>query len=111
MTVVDDKGARAPEGVSGVVTTYVISSDCMNCGVCEFMCPTGAIVQAPNQFIIKKHLCDGCAECVPYCPAEAIVFGDINDPHSAISKRLRGLPSRQLRADLGLDPGVRYSGI
>lgn len=54
-------------------TTYVISSDCMSCGVCEFMCPTSAIIQAPNQFIIDKHLCDGCAECVPYCVVRAIV--------------------------------------
>lgn len=70
------EGAGVSGGGSGAATAYVISSDCMSCGVCEFMCPTGAIVQAPNQFIIKKELCDGCAECVPYCPAEAIVRRD-----------------------------------
>lgn len=74
MTDVKEEGGSASAGEGA--TTYVISSDCMNCGVCEFMCHTGAIVQAPNQFIIKKHLCDGCAECVPYCPAEAIVSRD-----------------------------------
>lgn len=50
----------------------MISSDCLNCGVCEFMCPEGAIVQAPNQFIITKRLCTGCAKCVPYCLVRAI---------------------------------------
>lgn len=62
-------GSGEPDGRA----PYMISSDCMNCGVCEFMCSEGAIIQAPRQFIIDKRLCDGCADCVPYCPAEAIV--------------------------------------
>ncbi|MBE7519604.1 MAG: 4Fe-4S binding protein [Thermoflexaceae bacterium] len=74
MTGVEEKEGRTFDSEGS--TTYVVSSDCMNCGVCEFMCHTGAIVQAPNQFIIKKHLCDGCAACVPFCPAEAIVRRD-----------------------------------
>jgi MinD superfamily P-loop ATPase len=53
--------------------TYAISSDCMNCGVCEFMCPTGAIVQAPNHFVVSRGLCNGCARCVPYCLVRAII--------------------------------------
>jgi MinD superfamily P-loop ATPase len=52
---------------------YIISSDCMDCGVCEYMCPEGAIFEARNQFVIRKDLCNGCGICVPYCPARAIV--------------------------------------
>ncbi|HVP04179.1 MAG TPA: 4Fe-4S binding protein [Dehalococcoidia bacterium] len=52
---------------------YIISSDCMDCGVCEFMCPEGAIFEAKNQFVIRKDACNGCGICVPYCPARAIV--------------------------------------
>ncbi len=52
---------------------YIISSDCMDCGVCEYMCPQGAIFEAKRQFVIHKALCNGCGECVPYCPARAIV--------------------------------------
>jgi len=52
---------------------YIISSDCMDCGVCEYMCPQGAIFEARRQFVIRKDLCNGCGECVPYCPARAIV--------------------------------------
>ena len=37
--------------------------------------------------------------------------GDLNDPQSEISLRIRALPSKQLRADLKLDPGVRYAGL
>ncbi len=55
---------------------YIISSDCMDCGVCEFMCPEGAIFEAKRQFVIRKDLCNDCGICVPYCPARAIVHRD-----------------------------------
>ena len=57
-------------------STYVISTDCMRCGVCEFMCAQAAIIEAKRQFVILKHLCTGCGDCVAYCPAEAIVPAD-----------------------------------
>jgi molybdopterin-containing oxidoreductase family iron-sulfur binding subunit len=40
-----------------------------------------------------------------------MLFGDLNDPASEISRRVRELASVQLRADLRLDPGVRYAGL
>ena len=40
-----------------------------------------------------------------------MLFGDLNDPNSEISKRVAKYASRQIRADLGLDPGVRYRGL
>src|SRR3990172_13366400 len=55
------------------VCGYIISSDCMDCGVCEYMCPEEAIFEAKRQFVIRKDLCNGCGLCVPYCPARAIV--------------------------------------
>ena len=58
---------RAPSSL------YMITSDCTRCGVCEFMCPLGAIREAPNQFVVRRHVCDGCGECVAYCPVRAIV--------------------------------------
>ena len=57
----------------GVDTAYMISSDCVHCGVCEFMCPQSAIREAPNQFVVRRGLCNGCGECAPYCPVRAIV--------------------------------------
>jgi len=75
----NDDGVRAPTR-SGPDSRprdyehgYVISSDCMDCGVCEFMCPEGAIFEAKRQFVIRKGRCNGCGVCVPYCPARAIV--------------------------------------
>jgi MinD superfamily P-loop ATPase len=52
---------------------HIISTDCMDCGVCEYMCPQQAIFEAKRQFVIHKERCNDCGECVPYCPARAIV--------------------------------------
>jgi [DsrC]-trisulfide reductase subunit O len=53
---------------------------------------------------------DGPA-CAKACPTQAIVFGDLNDPDSEISRRVRAVRATALRADLDLDPGVRYVGV
>lgn len=52
-----------------------------------------------------------CAEACTKAGHGAIVFGDLNNPESEISRRVRELASTQLRADLKLDPGVRYQGL
>jgi molybdopterin-containing oxidoreductase family iron-sulfur binding subunit len=52
--------------------------------------------------------------CVVACNEEhhqAMVFGDMKDPDSEISAQLRKYNSRQIRADLELNTGVRYRGI
>ncbi len=49
--------------------------------------------------------------CAVGCSQEAILFGDLNDPESALSKRLKEVSSMQLRADMELNPGVRYQGL
>ncbi|MDO8613974.1 MAG: 4Fe-4S binding protein [Dehalococcoidia bacterium] len=68
----------------------------MNCGVCEFMCPRGAIRQAKNQLFILKGLCNDCGDCVPYCPARAIV------PRHRFHERQRSTVANQLRRALGV---------
>ncbi len=52
-----------------------------------------------------------CAEACAKAGHRAILFGDLNDPNSEISLRIRSVASSQLRADLGLNPGIRYQGI
>lgn len=52
--------------------------------------------------------------CAEACAAEghnAIIFGDLKDPNSSVSRRLKQFGGRQIRADLGLNTGVRYQGI
>jgi molybdopterin-containing oxidoreductase family iron-sulfur binding subunit len=52
-----------------------------------------------------------CTEACKQAGHGAIVFGDLKDPESEISKQLKSYPSRQIRADLELNTGVRYSNV
>jgi molybdopterin-containing oxidoreductase family iron-sulfur binding subunit len=57
---------------------------------------------------------DGTPACVEACTAEehdAMIFGDINNPESKISKALKKHGGKQIRADLQLNTGVRYQGL
>lgn len=52
--------------------------------------------------------------CVSACSDAghgAILFGDLNNPASDISKRVASYPTRQIRENLNLNTGVRYIGI
>jgi len=46
--------------------------------------------------------------CVRACPAEARVFGDLNDPNSKVSKLIRSRHGFQFHKDLGCEPSVYY---
>ncbi|MCR4303244.1 MAG: 4Fe-4S dicluster domain-containing protein [Gallionella sp.] len=49
--------------------------------------------------------------CAEVCPNKAILFGNLNDPESEIAQKVRSVASVQVRADLRLNPGVRYQGL
>ena len=52
--------------------------------------------------------------CVEACNAQAkgaMLFGDLNDKSSEIARRVATEATRQVRADLRLNTGVRYLGI
>jgi Fe-S-cluster-containing dehydrogenase component len=46
--------------------------------------------------------------CVEACPANARIFGDLNDPSSALSKALKAHKATRLKVDEGTDPNVYY---
>ena len=106
---------------------------CIGCRYCMMACPYKA-----RSFVHEPHTDQtpevprgqGCVEsctlcvhrvdrggtpaCVEACAAaghNAMLFGDLNDPESAIAKRIREVKTTQVRADLKLDLGVRYEGI
>ncbi|MCL4802337.1 MAG: 4Fe-4S dicluster domain-containing protein [Burkholderiales bacterium] len=106
---------------------------CIGCRYCMMACPYKA------RSLVHENLADqrpdvprgkgtveSCTFCVhrvdrgetPACVRAcadaghgAMVFGDLNDPASDIAQRIARYPSTQARADLGLNPGVRYQGI
>jgi len=42
---------------------------------------------------------------------QAILFGDLKEPDSALSQALKQTSSRQIRADLELNTGIRYTNV
>ena len=103
---------------------------CIGCRYCMMACPYKArsfIHEA--LFDQKAHAprgkgtvesCNMCVHkvdngeqpaCVSSCKSGAMMFGDLNDKNSNIAKTLKELGATQIRADLGLNPGVMYRGV
>jgi molybdopterin-containing oxidoreductase family iron-sulfur binding subunit len=106
---------------------------CIGCRYCVMACPYKArsfvhepVTDQKPDVPRGKGCVEGCTLCVhrvdkggtPACVEacakaghHAMLFGDLNDPQSEIARRVRAVASTQLRADLRLDPGVRYQGL
>jgi molybdopterin-containing oxidoreductase family iron-sulfur binding subunit len=58
----------------------------------------------------KKELKDGDVKpaCVQSCSARALVFGDLNDPDSEVSRLSRSPRGSKLLEDVGTLPKVTY---
>jgi molybdopterin-containing oxidoreductase family iron-sulfur binding subunit len=52
-----------------------------------------------------------CVEAAEKAVPGAVLFGDLKDPNSAIAKQVSKLTVTRIRADLGVEPGVLYTGI
>lgn len=88
---------------------------CVGCKACIAACPYGARYIDPDHGYADK--CTFCAHrlkdglepnCVKTCIGKARVFGDLEDPKSAVSKLLREYSSYVLRAEAGTKPRVHY---
>lgn len=60
--------------------------------------------------IAKRSLKDGEIKtaCQQTCPANAIIFGDGNDPNSEVTKALKSERTYYVLEELGVEPGVGY---
>ena len=102
---------------------------CIGCRYCMMACPYKArslvhesIYDQKPDTPRGKGTVEACTMCVsrvdagkqPACveaSGGAIVFGDLYDENSQISQVLKEKGGTQIRADLGLNTGVRYQGI
>jgi tetrathionate reductase subunit B len=106
---------------------------CIGCRYCMMACPykarsfvhetlTNQVPYAPRGKGTVES-CNMCVHrvdegrqpaCVEACAASengAMLFGNLNDPESEISKRLASEASTEIRGDLNLNLGVRYQHI
>ena len=107
---------------------------CIGCRYCMMACPYKArsfihetienqkpyaprgrgTVESCTLCVHKVDRGDNTTACAEACIHEghrAILFGDLNDPDSEITRQLKSRSSEQLRADLDLNTGVRYHGL
>ena len=117
---------KRPDGVVGM--DY---HRCIGCRFCMAACPYGArsfnfhhpapYLAAPNPafparmrgVVEKCSFCSGRLDLglAPYCveaAKDSMIFGNLNDPDSEISRVLRGRVSLTRRPELGTDPSVYY---
>ncbi len=107
--------------------------NCIGCRYCMMACPYKArsFVHTPLEdqktyaprgkgtvesctMCVHRVDAGGTPACVEACNkvgSGAMIFGDLNDPASEISKALVAYPSTALRDDFHLNPGVRYSNL
>jgi tetrathionate reductase subunit B len=118
--------------VDGIV--MVDRHTCIGCRYCMMACPYKArsfIHEDVHQQLVSAPRGKGCVESCNFCVTrldaggtttacqdacskdghQAILFGDLNDPDSDIAKALKSQSSRQIRADLELNTGVRYTNV
>lgn len=50
---------------------FVITEECIACGVCMDSCSAGAIEEGEEKYIITDE-CTECGTCVESCPVDAI---------------------------------------
>ena len=65
--------AKKGEAKSQKITAFVDEEECVGCGACCDVCPSGAI-SIKKVAKINSHKCTGCLACVRECPQGAIAL-------------------------------------
>jgi ferredoxin len=52
---------------------YKITDECVSCGTCAEECPSEAIQEGDDKYVIDQDKCNECGTCSEVCPTEAIV--------------------------------------
>lgn len=106
-------GAMHKREEDGIVETD--SEVCIGCGTCAQVCPYEApMLDEEAGYAVKCDLCRPRIErgeeplCVCSCPAEARLYGDVNDPESDIAISIAERGAKALQPENGTGPSVYY---
>ncbi len=103
-------------GEDGIVR--VAREKCVGCNLCVLTCPYDARVPTEDGTIADG--CDFCADrtaagdlpyCVETCPSGALIFGDLDDPKSEISRILARGEAGPLKKSFKTRPRVFYAHL
>ena len=100
IVMIDPVKAKAQDQIAASCPYRVISWNAdlqlpQKCGMCAHRLDTG----------------DKQPRCVEACPTGAMVFGDLDDPESEISLRLKEVSPEVFHGEYGTDPLVYYNGL
>ncbi len=91
---------------------------CNSCQACIPACPYDALTYDNHKdAIVKCTLCNHRIDegldpfCIVCCEAEAIFFGDLNDPESKVSKLVSQRSAYTLKPEAGTVPAVYYCPV
>jgi len=92
----------------------VEENECIGCKACITSCPYDARFIHPEGYVDKCTFCIHRVEkgqdpaCVSVCPTHCMIFGDMDDPNSDISRAMATRKWKSLIPEAGTDPKVFY---
>lgn len=80
---------------------FVLTDACIECRICEEICPTGAIKVYHRKPVWDEETCSLCMSCVQLCPKKAIEYGEGTASrgryrHPLFYERTLGVPFSQM---------------
>jgi len=64
------------EKVSNMDKDFTVNNNCINCGICEKVCPVKNIEMVDEKPQYKHH-CEQCVACIQFCPQKAINYSNV----------------------------------